>query len=65
MGHIIIIRSQIRDILSSPLVQASLPAVKLQAVKAVLARDNDQWSEADCCVLASAIEWLACNFPKS
>lgn len=65
MGGHIIIRSQIRDTLSDPLNQAALPTAKLQGVKAVLAHNNDQWSDADCCTLTNAIEWLACNFPNS
>lgn len=65
MGGHIIIRSEVRQALSKPLHLAALPTAKQQAVNAILAIPNEQWTMQDCGVLANALEWLMCNYPHS
>ena len=55
-GHVII-RAKTRDALSDPLIHGALPTVLRQAVDAILAKPDDDWTHVDCLVLNHAHGW--------
>ncbi len=65
MGGHIIIRSQIRQMLTDPMNQAVMPTARQHAVNTVLGKDNKDWTDQDVAVLVQTIEWLGCQYPDS
>lgn len=59
-GHVII-RARIRTALSDPLIHGLLPSNMKAAVDAVLAKDDADWTHADCTVVGNAATWALCH----
>jgi hypothetical protein len=59
-GHVIIQNATVNT-LSDPLVSGALPDWMRLAVSAILAKDPEDWTYQERCVLGHAYSWALCN----